>query len=68
LACCARIPPLIAKSAAELRIRIEAALFTSSSRQFATNPKMRHPKTVALRQYFGDPAAVADLPIGFLAQ
>src|SRR5260370_20202649 len=68
LACCARKPPLMAKSAVEIRIRIEAARFTSSSRQFATNLEMRHPKTVALRQDFGDPAAVADLPVGFIAQ
>src|SRR5260370_2759020 len=68
LACCARKPPLMAKSAAETSIRIEAARFTSSSRQFATNLEMRHPKTVALRQYFVYPAAVADLPVGFIAQ
>src|SRR5580704_761073 len=68
LACCARTPPLMVKSAAETRIRIEVARFTSSSHHFAANLEMGHRKTVALRQYFGDAAAVADLPIGFIAQ
>jgi hypothetical protein len=68
LACCARKPPLAAKSAAVVRTRIEVARFTSSFHHFATNFKVGHREAVALREDFGDPAAVADLPVGFIAQ
>ena len=68
LACCAGTPPLMVNSAAEVRIRIEVARFTSCSHQFAANLEMGHRETMALRQDFGDAASVADLPVGFIAQ
>jgi hypothetical protein len=56
------------KSAAEIRMRIEVARFTSSSHHFAANLEMGHRETMAPRQDFGDPATMADLPVGFIAQ
>src|SRR5262245_21117030 len=45
-----------------------AGLERDRLRRFGADRKVANWKTVALNQDLGDPAAVADLPIGFIAQ